>query len=228
MKALLRAALRPWEAFPLGTGSPGRAFGVMLAWRLPLGLADALLGWWGLGHAVSRLRGFGEPLLQDLWRRQGGEAADLRAALADLPALPGLDRAWPWLVLAAPVGLLGLWLHHAVWDHGCLWLLRGVDRTRGFRTTFRAESEALTVGSLGVLLGLLGHLPGLGLVLGLPLGLIGLWFWGLRGFALAAHHGCPIWKGVAATGLHLLLVGCCACGLLGLLGLMVSAGAGAP
>ena len=33
---------------------------------------------WGLGHAVSRLRGFGEPLLQDLWRRQGGEAADLR------------------------------------------------------------------------------------------------------------------------------------------------------
>lgn len=228
MRALLRAALRPWDGFPLGAESGGAAFGALLRWRLPLAILDALLGWWSLGATVARLRGLGEPMLLEAWRRQGGEVADLRAALAELPALPGLARAWPWLLLAAPLGLLGLWLHHAVWDHGCLWLLRGVDRDRGFRTTLWAEAEALTVGSVGVALGLLGHLPGLGLLLSLPLGLLGLWFWALRGFALAARHGCPAWKGVAATGLHLLLVGCCACGLLWGFAALVASGLGTP
>ncbi len=215
MIGLLQASLRPWGAFPLDPGaSPRTAFTRMLAWRLPLAFLDLTVGWWGLGSLVDRLHRQAEPMLLEVWRQQGGEAADLRALTADLPPVPSLGRVWPWLALAAPVGLLGLWLHHAVWDHGCLWLLGGVDRSRGFRRTLQAESEALTVGSVGVALGLLGSLPGLGLVLGLPLALVGIWFWGLRGFALAAFHGCPPWKGVLATFLHGVLVACCACGLL--------------
>lgn len=228
MRALLQASLRPWAAFPLGTPSAGAAFRRMVAWRLPLALLDALLGWWSLGSTVARLRAAAEPLLLESWRQRVGEVADLRAALAELPALPPFRAAWPWLLLAAPLGVLGLWLHHAVWDHGCLWLLGGVRRDEGFARTLRAESEALTVGSVGVALGLLGHLPGLGLPLALPLGLLGLWFWGLRGFALAAHHGCPPWKGVVATILHGVLVGCCACGLLWLVAATLAAAAGAP
>lgn len=227
MRRLLRASLRPWEAFPLGPPAPGAAFRRMVAWRLPLAFLDLGLGSWSLGHTAARLRRTAEPLLLETWRQRGGEVADLRAALAELPPLPSFHAAWPWLLLAAPVGLLGLWLHHAVWDHGCLWLLRGVRRTEGFGRTLQAESEALTVGSVGVVLGFLGLLPGLGLVLALPLGLLGLWFWGLRGFALAAAHGCPAWKGVLATVLHGVLVGCCACGLLGLVAATLASAAGA-
>jgi hypothetical protein len=61
------------------------------------------------------------------------------------------------------------------------------------------------------------------------LALVNLWFWGLRGFALAARHGCPPWKGVAATGLHLALLGCCGIGLVWIVALTLrSALAGAP
>jgi len=36
---------------------------------------------------------------------------------------------------------------------------------------------------------------------------LGIYFWIIRGYALAAWHGCPPWKGVVATLLHVVLVG---------------------
>jgi hypothetical protein len=42
---------------------------------------------------------------------------------------------------------------------------------------------------------------------GLALFPLTAWLWLLRGWALAAHHGCPPWKGVVATLLHLVLFG---------------------
>ena len=41
-----------------------------------------------------------------------------------------------------------------------------------------------------------------------PLGLLGAYFWILRGFALAAFHDCPLWKGIVATLLHILIAAC--------------------
>lgn len=38
-------------------------------------------------------------------------------------------------------------------------------------------------------------LPRMGCLFSLPLGFLGAYFWILRGFALAAFHRCPIWKG---------------------------------
>ena len=216
MGELLAAALRPWEAFPRWAEAPPPlriGLGRMLRWRLPLACAEGLLGWWSLGSLLKRVPGLMGPPLQALARERGLDPADLRALLAQLPALPPLSQAWPWLLLAAPLMLLGAWLHHAVWDHGCLWMLGGLKWNRGFRASLEAEAEALTVGTVGALLGLLGLIPVVGLLLSLPLALVSLWFWGLRGFALAARHGCPAWKGVAATGLHLFLVGCCGLGL---------------
>ncbi|HQR47505.1 MAG TPA: putative ABC exporter domain-containing protein, partial [Thermoanaerobaculia bacterium] len=54
-------------------------------------------------------------------------AAQRARQRGELPALPGLPQVWPWLLLAAPVLMAGAWLHHAVWDHTCLWMLKGVD-----------------------------------------------------------------------------------------------------
>lgn len=145
---------------------------------------------------------------------------DLRTFLAQLPQLPSLGTLLAWGLLLAPVGIISLWLHDAVWDHGCLWLLGALKGKKVFRTTLVAESEAFSVGVIGALAALLGDIPFLGLVLGLPLLLVGLYFWVLRGFSLAAFHGLPLWKGVAATLLHILLAGCCLAGMLGLLGIV--------
>ncbi|HJV23943.1 MAG TPA: hypothetical protein VJ570_14675 [Holophagaceae bacterium] len=212
MGELLAAALRPWEAFPAWAAAPrplGPALGRMLRWRVPLAWAEALLGWWTLDVTLRRLPDLLGPSLQSLARERGVDPADLRGVLMEFSALPSYGKVWPWLLLSAPLLLLGTWLHHAVWDHGCLWMLGGLKSGKGFRASLEAEAEALTVASVGSALGLLGLLPAVGLLLSLPLALVNLWFWGLRGFALAARHGCPAWKGVAATGLHLFLVSCC-------------------
>jgi hypothetical protein len=197
----------------------------LLLLRLPFALVEA---WWS-GKAL--LLTWTELRNPDsgTWRQALAQASgtlsmeDLRPFLEVLPPAPAWERCWPWLLLLVPVGLLGLWLHDAAWDHAGLWLLRGLRKERPVAATLAAEAQALMVGTAGVLVTLLGFLPGVGFLfgfLGLPLG---LYLWGLRGVALAAHHGCPTWKGVVATLLHLLLFALFACLVLALAWILMMA-----
>lgn len=210
---LWRRAVSPAEAFRLRAAEApllGSSLGTMLLLRSPLVLIELVAGYWSLRVAFASLRGM-EAAAAD-WIKflpLSLTLEDWRMLIADLPVLPDVTRALPWLVLLAPVWVLSLWLHDAAWDHGCLWMLGGLKGRKGLRVTLVAEAEALTVGSLGAAVGLLGLVPLVGWVLALPLAAVGVWFWVLRGFALAAWHGCPVWKGVVATVLHALLAACC-------------------
>ena len=134
---------------------------------------------------------------------------DIRQAFSVWPAAPAWSHLAPWIPLLAALGLLGIWLHDGVWDHAGLWLLRGLKTQKAGRVkaTLAAEAQAQAVGWIGTALGLLTFLPGVGGWMGLALFPLTAWLWLLRGWALAAHHGCPAWKGVVATLLHLLLFG---------------------
>lgn len=198
----------------------------LLLLRSPVALVEGLLAYW----AILRLYREAMNIDSALWSwilpflPPEFTPSDIQYLLEEAPTLPSLAQMLPWLLLAAPLFILSLWLHDAFWDHGCLWMLRGVKRTHGFGTTLVAESEALQVGVFGALVGLLTSLPGVGWLLYLPVGAVGAYFWILRGVALAAFHGCPAWKGIAATLLHILLVACFLGASLGLMVLIVLGG----
>lgn len=206
---LLRCTLDPLQGFrdrATLAPPPGRAFLRFLALRLPLSLAEVLLlwnlvrrGWLELLRPESRVWEWVLTQAPTLSR------ADLALALQSWPRPPDPGTVLPWLLGLAVLGLLGLWTHHVVWDHGCLKLLGGTRTPAAWRRTLQAESEALSVGSLGAAVGLLGYLPGFGCLLSPLVTAAGIWFWVLRGFALAAFHGCETWRGVLATLLHALL-----------------------
>lgn len=219
----VRSLARPGNAFTAPTPALGRAVADMARVWMPLALLNA---------AMTTLRGL--RLYDDLRRGGmppwllgwlGADPGDLRSLLSSLPPPPAFGSLLPWLCLLVPLGVLGAWLHHAVWDHMGLWLLGGLKGKRGFRTTLVAEAEALRIAALGTLVGLLGFLPYLGVLLALPLLLLDGYLWLFRGVALAARHGCDTWRGVAATAVHALLLGCWALGLLVLLGILVRVGA---
>lgn len=229
--APFRIALSPLKGFKASAQSSeslGHAFLRMLAWRTMLGWLNGALFLWGftLGYQAFRtMRGPLWTLVMKVVNHSPAEVAlsDIREMLFQLPVLPPLSQLLLWMLPLVPIGVASGWLHNVAWDHGCLWLLGGVDRTRGWRTTMRAESTAMWVGSVGVLLGLLSYLPLIGFLLGPLLGAVGIYFWILRGVALATFHGCPLWKGITATILHGLLAFCCGCGALLLTWLWVQA-----
>lgn len=194
----------------------------MLAWRVPLGLLGGVVSLRAFASGLEQLKRLEGPWAEALLAQaQGFAPEDLKAALAGLPAVPSGAGALLALSLLVPLGLAGAWLHHSVWDHGCLWLLKGVRKEHPWRCTLRAEALALQVGSVGVAFGFISLLPRVGAYLWPFVVLVDLWFWGLRGVALAAFHGCPAWKGVVATLLHGLLVLILGCGILVFLTLMV-------
>lgn len=212
-RGLWQRARSPEKGFRALAANPpnmSRSLARLMLLRSPIAFVEAWLMYWGFQGLYRNFSNVNGPLwrfvLPQLPPELGVE--DIRYFLQGLPALPTLAHVLPWLLPAAPLYVLSLWLHDAVWDHGCLWLLGGLKRKRGFRVTLLADSEALQVGSLGAALGLLSSLPTLGWVLALPLGILGAYFWILRGFALAAFHDCATWKGVVATLLHILIAAC--------------------
>lgn len=203
--ASLQALFRPRAAFRRPSPLLGQAVRDMCLIWMPLAFVNTVWTAYRAIGAYEALRGGSiSPGIQ-AWI--GMDPLDLRELLSAWPAAPAFGRVWPWLLLAVPLGVLGTWLHHAVWDHLGLWLVGGLKNNRGFRTTLIAEAEALRIAALGTLLGLLGFVPALGAVMVLPLLLLGAYLWLFRGFALAARHGCESWRGIGATVVHALLLG---------------------
>ncbi len=210
-RTLFRALVRPSEAFTDPPPTLGRALARMLAVWVPLSLANTGLTVWRALESYDQLRRSAPPT----WLEQalGADPDVLRELLRSLPPSPAFGHVWPWLLLVVPLGVLGTWIHDAVWDHAGLWLVGGLKAKRGFRATLVAEAEALRITALGTLIGLLGFLPVFGPLLFLPLLALDGYLWLFRGFALGARHGCGVWRGMAATVVHAALLGTCALGL---------------
>lgn len=209
--APFRALVRPSTAFTKPPPALGPAVAQMLAVWVPLSLANTGLTLWQGLESYAQLRHGDLPA----WLEQalGADPEVLRELLRSLPPPPAFGRLWPWLLVVVPLGVLGTWIHDAVWDHAGLWLVGGLKEKRGFRTTLVAEAEALRIAALGTLIGLLGFVPVLGTLLSLPLLLLEGYLWVFRGFALGTRHGCGAWRGMAATAVHAILLGTCALGL---------------
>ena len=219
LRDLWHRALSPDRGFRLLAESELRlmpSLGWLMALRAPVAFLEILLGFIGFGRIYQAIQGVKGPVWDLVLTRLPAEmsAGDIRSLMRELPPVPGLSRVLPWLFLAAPLYVFSLWLHDAVWDHGCLWLLGGLKSKRGFNTTLIAESEALQVGVFGAILALLSSLPQVGWLWALPIGLVGVYFWILRGIALAAFHHCATWKGIVATVIHAALAACFVAGLL--------------
>jgi len=221
--ASLRALARPGSAFHHPPPTLAKALGAMALVWTPLALLQALGTSWRALQAYGAMRGGTLPAW--ISARLGLDPGDVQGLLQTLPPPPAFGQVWPWLLLAVPLGVLGTWLHDAAWDHVGLWLAGGLKGKGGFRITLGAEAEALRITALGTLVGLMSFLPGLGLVLSLPLLLVDAYLWLFRGFALAARHGCERWRGLAATVVHAALFGCFLLGGLLLLVAMIRMGA---
>ncbi|NTV73094.1 MAG: hypothetical protein HGA66_02680 [Holophaga sp.] len=212
LRELWARALRPTEGFRArALEAPALAASVkeLMFLRAPLAFLGLVLGYLSFSGLYTRLVSPESEVWTTILRQlpETVDPAELRAALANLPAAPGLHALLPWMVLLAPIAVLGLWLHDATFDHVALWLLGGLRERRGFRASLVADAEALKVGALGAAAALLGDLPVVGFAFGLLLLPVAVYFWILRGYALAAWHGCPPWKGVTATLVHVALVG---------------------
>lgn len=223
LRRLIRCALHPVRGFQERAGaSPGlgSAFGWMLLFRGVFSMAGGLLTLHAIYRDYPMFKNIQSPMWQELLRRfsselQAFDPEDIRALLASLPDLPPWKSLWPWVLLLAPLGIASAWLHNAVWDHMCLWLMGGVKRSGSWRLTFIAEAEAMLVGTLDAAFALLSFVPLAGPLLAPLFLLSGAYFWVMRGLALAAFHHAPMWKGAAATLLHILLAMLCLCGMLG-------------
>lgn len=227
LQRLVRCALHPVRGFRERAGAApelGAAFGWMLLLR---GAFASLSGWLTL-HAVYRdypmYKNFHSPVWQEILHRLPADInpEDIRAFLASLPSLPPWNSVWPWMLLLGPVGIASAWLHNAVWDHSCLWILGGLKRTGSWRITFIAEAEAMQVGVVDAAIGLASFIPVAGSLLAPLLMLSSAYFWIMRGLALAAFHQAPMWKGAAATVLHIVLATFCICGMLAVCWLIVA------
>lgn len=212
LRWLLTASFRPWRAFPGPFPGELDRWGAVAILRIPLGCLALVQGLRGAGKFRAQLVALQGPWGEALLRARGGlEVEELREALQALPQVPSPGA---WMLGVVPLLLGATWLHHAAWDHLGLWLTGGLAEGRGWRATARAEAEALAAGAPGVLLACAGLAVGLAWMLPLLI-VAGGWYWALRGFALAAHHGCAPWRGVAATlvhgGLMLLLGGAIMC-----------------
>ena len=226
LREALEALRRPQRAFaaPLEPDeSQGRAFGRMLLWWLPPALLHGALSAWGAFEGYRALRMGHLPAWMGRLRLPGLDPDTMRFLLRGLPPPPGIALVAAAVLLLVPLGVVGVWLHDAVWDHTALWLLGGLKARRGFRATLLAESRALRIASLGAWAGLLGFLPWVGGLLEGPLLLLAGYLWLFRGFALAAAHGLPSWKGVLATVLHAALLALFAALLLGMMVWMLRA-----
>jgi hypothetical protein len=229
LAGLWRRARAPEKAFrELAAGNPrlGPSLVRLLLLRAPVACAEGLFLYWGILRLYRAAVDLGSPLWARILPHLPPELPleELQGLLDGAPAFPTLAKVLPWLLLAAPIYVLSLWIHDAVWDHGCLWLFRGVKRSPSFGTTLLAEAEALQVGVLGALAGLLTSLPGVGWLLYLPVSCVGAYFWILRGVALAAFHDCPVWKGILATIVHAMLMACFLAASAGLVILMLAQG----
>ncbi len=213
LRRLLRPLWSPREGFQeLAAEAPslGRSLAWMLSAALPWWLASL---WFGARQALSDYAAFREargPLWDEVFRAMPDlNPVDVQQAFSSWPVAPSWAHLAPWIPLMVLLGLFGAWLHDGAWDHAALWLLRGLkaDKEGRVKATLAAEAQAQAVAWIGTALGLLAFLPGLGGWMGVLLFPLTAWLWLLRGWALAAHHGCPPWKGVAATLLHLVLFG---------------------
>lgn len=215
------AGFRAWAA---EAPDLGPTFGWLLLVRGVLASLGSLLMLRSLYHDYPSFKHLQGPVWQELLLRLPPDlsAQDVRAYLSGLPDLKPWAQVWPWVLALGPVGIASAWLHNAVWDHGCLWLLGGVKRSGSWRTTFIAEAAAMQVGALEALLALLGFLPLAGPLLAPVLAAVGVYFWVMRGIALAVFHDVPPWKGALATLLHVAIAILCVCGMLGLSWLIVS------
>ena len=221
---LIRCALHPVKGFQERAGeSPG--LGASFGWMMLLrGSFSTLSGLLAL-HAVYRdyplFKNVNGPMWQEILRRLPSDlnsfnVEEIQAFVVSLPDLPPWASLWPWMLVLGPVGIASAWLHNAVWDHTCLWMLGGVKRTGSWRITFIAEAEAMQVGVLDAAFASLRFIPLAGPLLA-PLFIVSsAYFWVMRGLALAAFHHAPRWKGAVATLLHILLATLFICGMLGI------------